>query len=187
MFDITIIILCLIVADCIYIYFLQTSKSRLNPLLAIINGRIFTRFFRGWLWFAPCLTGIWQGKTVEVVLNRAFEYTYIFVSLFSRCSSPSSKIIIYSPGSLTNPVSVPINPASSFFRKIPGFKIPEANIRVISDTDNESQIRHFLNPSRLKIIEDIFSQGFNHFEIQQNISSECFLRVDYRHQNYGFF
>jgi hypothetical protein len=174
-FDTRLIIISVIaIVTVLTAFFLSSAKWRLRPLQSIIDGQLSLKFILSRLEFVPCLVGTWRGRQTEVTLMRGRRGSVLSIYLITRCSSPCANIVLRPANIYTDVVYNPLCLDMNFFRYAPGFRIPQTNLQAISDAENEDQVRRFLNPARVKIIEDIFSLGFVRFEIRQT-DSDSFI------------
>jgi hypothetical protein len=165
-----------------FLFLLQSylsSKSALNRLIGVIDGSISKKPMRG----GPqrCLVGSWRGLPVEAFLEQSRWSAEFFVTLYAGFSIPCSTIFILPVGA--GIISGLIMGDVNTFLHGSSFEIPEFNIKLISDTADRQQLLDFISPQRLKIINCIFSRGFNVIEIHQQ-PSDSYIRFGYQSYDY---
>ncbi len=156
----------------------QKNKMRLERLLPIIDGQISTTFRSGY--FLPILKGTWNNEKVVVEFVQNQGFVNLFITLDVHRTWPCSITIIP-----LEQISFPYRSMKAFISGCK-FELPEENIKVISDIDDEPGIRSFLHRGKLRIIEDLFSHGFDYLYFCQNSESGGYVTVGLKNFFPGF-
>jgi hypothetical protein len=144
------------------LYFLVyiKNKRKLNNVLPVLGGRIFKKGL-----LSPALEGAWHGKPVIIEYSSHYKTQLLFITL--KTNQPFS-IIALTTYQMLGPSVLPIKTLFSH-----SCEIPRLSLKIYCSKENEPQIRDYLTPDRLEILNYIFKHGICYFET----NSEGFIKI----------